>query len=108
MDVSTGAVSLRAVFSNPQHLLHNGGSATILLPTMRKDCIVIPQEATYELQNRFFVYLIVDGKTKATPIEVFKQNNGREYIVEKGLSEGDVIISEGAALMKEGVEVGKN
>ena len=108
VDVSTGAVSLRAVFSNPQHLLHNGGSATILLPTMRKDCIVIPQEATYELQNRFFVYLIVDGKTKATPIEVFKQNNGREYIVEKGLSEGDVIISEGAALMKEGVEVGKN
>ena len=105
VDTSTGAVSLRAVFSNPQHLLHNGGAATVILPTKRNDCIVIPQEATYELQNRVFVYRVVDGKTKATPVEVFRLNNGKEYIVEKGLSAGDVIIAEGAGLLKDGIEV---
>ena len=105
VDASTGAVSLRAVFSNPQHLLHNGGAATVVLPTKRRDCIVIPQEATYELQNRVFVYRVIDGKTKATPVEVFRQNNGKEYIVEKGLNEGDVIIAEGAGLLKDGIEV---
>lgn len=105
VEETTGAVTLRAVFPNPQHLLRNGGSASVLLSTHRKDCIVIPQEATYELQNRIFVYRVVDGKTKATPIEVFRLNNGREYIVEQGLNEGDVIIAEGAGLLREGVEI---
>ena len=105
IDQATGAVMLRAVFPNPQRLLHNGGSATVLLSTHKRDCIVIPQEATYELQNRIFVYKVVDGKTKATPIEVFRQNNGRDYIVENGLGEGEIIIAEGAGLLKEGEEV---
>ena len=105
VDNTTGSVSLRATFLNPQHLLHNGASATVLLPTRRQGCISIPQEATYELQNRIFVYRVIDGKTKATAIEVFPQNNGREYIVERGLEPGDIIVSEGAALMKDGMEV---
>lgn len=105
VDASTGAVAMRAVFPNPEHLLRDGGSATIVVPTNRTQCIVIPQEATYELQNRTFVYRVVDGKTKATPVEIFPQNNGREYIVEQGLSAGDTIIAEGAGLLKEGVEV---
>lgn len=105
VDATTGAVSLRAVFPNTNHLLHNGGSGSVVVSTHRKDCIVIPQEATYELQNRVFVYRVIDGKTKATPIEVFRLNNGKEYIVESGLNEGDVIIAEGAGLLKDGVEV---
>lgn len=105
VDASTGAVSLRATFTNANHLLHNGGSGSVVVSTHRKDCIVIPQEATYELQNRTFVYRVIDGKTKATPIEVFRLNNGKEYIVESGLNEGDVIIAEGAGLLKDGMEV---
>ena len=105
VDASTGAVSLRATFPNANHLLHNGGSGSVVVSTHRKDCIVIPQEATYELQNRTFVYRVIDGKTKATPIEVFRLNNGKEYIVESGLNEGDVIIAEGAGLLKDGMEV---
>lgn len=105
VDASTGAVTLRATFPNAQHLLHNGGSATVVVPLHRKDCIVIPQEATYELQNRTFVYRVVGGKTKTTAVTLFSQNNGKEYIVEQGLSVGDTIIAEGAGLLKEGVEV---
>jgi membrane fusion protein (multidrug efflux system) len=105
VDAATGAVSLRATFPNTNHLLHNGGSGSVMVSTHRKNCIVIPQEATYELQNRVFVYRIIDGKTKATPIEVFRLNNGKEYIVESGLNEGDVIIAEGAGLLREGIEV---
>jgi len=108
IDDQTGAVQLRAIFNNDRLLLRNGGSATVLLPTHKKGCIVIPQTATYELQNRMFVYRVVDGKAKATPVEVFRLNNGHDYIVEKGLSEGDVIISEGAGLIKDGTEMRKN
>ena len=105
VDASTGAVTLRAVFPNPEHLLRDGGSAAILVPTQQPQCVVIPQEATYELQNRTFVYRVVDGKTKATPVKLFSQHNGQEYIVEEGLNEGDTIIAEGAGLLKEGIEV---
>lgn len=36
VDESTGAISLRASFSNPDGLLRNGGSGTVLIPTVRK------------------------------------------------------------------------
>ena len=105
VDGTTGAVTLRATFPNTGHLLHNGGSAKIIVPTQRQQCIVIPQEATYELQNRSFVYRVINGKTKSTAVTLFTQNNGKEYIVEEGLSVGDTIIAEGAGLLKDGIEV---
>jgi membrane fusion protein (multidrug efflux system) len=36
---------------------------------------------------------------------LYPQNNGREYIVEEGLSVGDTIIAEGAGLLKDGMDV---
>ncbi len=102
---STGAVSLRAVFNNRNHLLRNGGSGTIIIPAELNDCIVIPQSATYELQDRIFVYRVIDGKASSTEILVSPQNNGVEYIVEKGLEVGDIIVAEGAGLIKEGAVI---
>ena len=105
VDSETGSIGFRAVFSNPRHLLRNGGSASVLVPSVHKNCIVIPQSATYELQNRVFVWKIVDGKTKSAPITIYKYNDGKNYIVLSGLEPGDVIIAEGAGLMREGTVV---
>lgn len=105
VDKTTGAVSLRAVFSNPEGRLMSGGSAMINIPYERKNCLVIPQEATYEIQDKIFTYKVVDGKAVSTPIQVFKINDGKEYIVEEGLKEGDVIVAEGAGLLREGTPI---
>ena len=105
VDASTGAVSLRAVFLNEDHLLRNGGTGTVVISTVRNQVIVIPQTATFELQNKVFVYRVVDGKTAQTEIKVAPLDDGTSYIVEEGLSEGDVIIAEGAGLLREGVDV---
>ena len=105
VDEGTGAVSLRASFPNPEKLLRNGGSGTVVVPTVRENSIVIPQAATYELQNRVFVYKVIDGKAQSAPVEVFRLNNGTEYIVESGLAPGDVIVAEGAGLVREGTVI---
>jgi membrane fusion protein (multidrug efflux system) len=102
---TTGAVSIRAVFPNREHLLRNGGSGTVVIPVERTGCIAIPQTATYELQDRIFVYKVIDGKACSTEIQVAAQNNGVEYIVEKGLEVGDLIVAEGAGLIKEGTVI---
>lgn len=105
VDASTGAVSLRATFDNPEKLLRNGGNGTVIVPTALTDCIVIPQSSTYEIQDKKFVYKVIDGKTESFPIEVFRLNNGTEYVVESGLEVGDIIIAEGAGLLRDGIAV---
>lgn len=105
VDEGTGAVRLRAVFENPGHLLRNGGSASVSVPTLFSKRIIIPQSATYELQNRIFVWKVIDGKTQSAPITVYKYNDGSSYIVESGLEVGDVIVAEGAGLLHEGIQI---
>lgn len=105
IDPTTGSVSLRAVFPNKGRLLHSGGSGNVIVPYNREDCIVVPQAATFEVQDKVFVYKVVDGVAKATPIAVAQVDNGKEYIVDSGLSVGDVIVAEGVGLMREGTPV---
>ena len=105
ISASTGAVSFRAVFPNPDRLLRDGGSGTVIIPTSHEDCIVIPQTATFELQEKIFVYKVVDGKAQSAAITVMPRNNGIDYIVTSGLEVGDVIIAEGAGLVREGATI---
>lgn len=105
VDPSTGAIAIRAVFPNPKGVLRSGGTGTIVFPYQKKDCMIIPQGATYELQDKLFVYKVVDGKAVSSAITVFGVDDGKDYIVESGLEVGDVIISEGAGLVREGAEV---
>ena len=103
--VENSVVRVRAVFDNPEGLLINGASANIAIPYTRENCIVVPQEATFEIQNKIYAYKVVDGKATSVMISVFGINNGKEYIVESGLSEGDTIVATGAGLLREGTYV---
>ena len=105
VDKTTGTVRLRAVFDNKDGRLMSGGSGMVNISYSRENCIVIPQEATYEIQDKIYAFKVIDGTAVATMIEVFGINDGKEYIVESGLSEGDVIISKGAGLLRDGTKV---
>ena len=105
IDPSTGSVQFRAAFPNKEGLLHSGGSGNIVLPTVCKDCIVVPQTATFEIQDKVYVYKIVDGKASSAMIDVEKISNGKEYIVKRGLEPGETIVTEGVGLLREGTPV---
>jgi membrane fusion protein (multidrug efflux system) len=101
IEATTGTVSLRAVYPNQGRLLHSGGSGNVVIPYALKDCLVIPQLATLEVQDKIYVYKLTDKGPKRTLIAVTSVNNGMEYVVEAGLTEGDRIISEGVGLIRD-------
>lgn len=79
----------------------------MVLPYVVTGGIVIPQESTFELQDKIFVYKVVEGKAQSAEIRVLAQNDGKNYVVLSGLTVGDEIIAEGAGLVREGTPVGK-
>ena len=105
IDRQTGTVVARAVFPNESRLLHSGASGSLIMPSVYKDCIVIPQAATVRMQDKVLVYKVVDGKAVSALITVTDLNDGREYVVLDGLSAGEEIISDGAGLIREGTQV---
>lgn len=98
IDQTTGSVSIRADFANPQHLLKTGGTGSVLVPYVSKDAIVIPQSATVELQDQKYVYIVgKDNKVSFSVIKVADVNDGQSYIVTSGLKAGDRIVTQGVA-----------
>lgn len=108
IDQATGTVSVRATFGNRNGLLTSGGAGNIVLGKPQQGALLIPRTATYEVQDKVFVYRVADGKTVSTQVVVSRLNGGKEYIVENGLHAGDTIVTEGVALLKEGVRIIKN
>ena len=106
IDPQTGAVQMRATFSNAQHVLRSGGTGSVLMPNNQKGAIVIPQKATYEIQNKKFVY-VVDSKNKvqSREIEVLVQNDGQNYVVSSGLKAGERIVVAGVNKLKNGMDI---
>lgn len=108
LNPETGSGSLRAVFPNPDRVLFSGGTGNVVVPQQLENAISIPQEATYELQDRVFVYRVVDGKALSTGIEVSPRHDGVTYTVTKGLAAGDIIVTSGVGLLSDGDEITVN
>lgn len=102
---TTGSVSLRADFPNPNRLLHSGATGNIVMKNQYKNVIVIPQASTVTLQDKLIVYRVVNGKAVSTDVTVAPYNDGRTYIVQSGLKPGDEIVADGAGMVQEGMEI---
>lgn len=96
IDNATGAASVRALFDNQNGMLRSGSTGQIIIPRKDNNAIVIPQKATYDLQEKTFVY-VLDDKNIAVgrPIEVLDINDGKNYVVTAGLQPGERIVVEG-------------
>lgn len=109
VDRSTGTVQMRAVFDNPDKLLHSGSTGQVIVPMTYTDKIVIPVGAAVQTQDKYKVY-VVDDKNIAHEqlIEIIPQSNGKEYIVTSGLTAGQTIVGAGAGMCKDGQDVKPN
>lgn len=106
IDQSTGSVQMRATFDNAQHILRSGGTGAVLVPTHANDAIMVPQSATFDVQDKKFVYVVNNDKTVATrEITVLPQNDGQSYVVTSGLRPGDRIVVDGVNQLKNGQKI---
>ena len=96
IDKTTGAASVRALFPNANGYLRSGSTGNIVIPSKSENVIVIPQKATYELQDRVFVFVVGDSnKVASAPVTVTRNNDGKTYVVNSGLTAGQRIVTEG-------------
>ena len=105
IDPQTGSVSIRAAFLNPEGLLHSGGAGNLLIAQHTEEALTIPQAATYELQDKVYVYKVVDGHAVSAPVSVTPLNDRKAYLVHSGLRTGEVIVAEGIGLLQDGAAI---
>lgn len=96
IDSSTGTVSFKAEFSNKLGLIQNGASAIIRIPTNDNNALIVPQTAVYQLQDKTFVYKIINGnKVLSTAITTSPTNNGDFVVANSGIKSGDKLLLNG-------------
>lgn len=106
IDAATGTVSVIARFPNPESLLKSGGSGQVVIAKNNNNALVIPQDATVQVQDKIFVYKVdSNNKVHYTEIKVNAQNDGINYIVTSGLKLGEKIVSKGLASLQDGMEI---
>jgi membrane fusion protein (multidrug efflux system) len=106
VNTSTGSMTAKLSFPNPDGLLYSGIQGTIVMNFGEKGVMVIPQYAVVRLQDKSQVYKVKADST-ATAVEVTTEDtgNGKDFIVTSGLNEGDVIVATGANNVTEGMKV---
>jgi len=100
-DNSTGNIAFRAKFPNPEYLLKHGETGKVQLTIDLKNALLIPQKATFEIQDKIYVYVVDDKNIIRSRNITIKQKMPNLYAVESGLAETDKILLEGLQSVKE-------
>lgn len=96
IDNTTGAATVRALFENKSGMLRSGSTGMVLIPQSTDSVLLIPQKATFEMQDRKFVYVVNDSNIVSTqPITVSPVTDGKNFVVLSGLQPGQRIAVEG-------------
>ncbi|PRZ19844.1 efflux RND transporter periplasmic adaptor subunit [Flavobacterium granuli] len=105
VNAATGTTDFRAEFQNPQGILRSGSSGIVRLPIIQTNVILVPQNAVFEVQGKQIIYVVEKGnKVKSRIIET-NGTSDLNFIVTSGLSEGEVVVVEGASKLKDDMEI---
>jgi membrane fusion protein (multidrug efflux system) len=104
-DKTTGAISVRASFPNPGGILRTGNTGKVRIPQLYSDALVVPIEATFEVQDKVFVFVVGDSnKVASKPITVSGKTTNY-YFVKDGVKAGDKIVFSGVGNLQDGAMI---
>lgn len=105
IDRTTGSIQLKVVFPNPDNEILSGSSGVIRIPATYRGCITVPQNATYELQDKIMIYIVNSDNTVTRKIIGIEGTSGKDYVVSSGLNIGDRVVIEGSDKLKDGMSI---
>ncbi len=106
VDSRTGTIQIRAEFPNPGNVLRPGQYARIRAVTeLRKDALLIPQQAVSELQGIYQVGVVASDNTATIKSVKLGPQFGDMWVVEEGLKAGDNVVVDGLQRIKNGMTV---
>lgn len=100
-----GSISFRASFPNTQGILRSGSTAKLRIPQTVQNAVLVPEEATFEMQDKIFVFVVSDSnKVASVPISPKGKSNSY-YMVDKGLKPGQHIVYSGFDRLRDGAMI---
>jgi membrane fusion protein (multidrug efflux system) len=100
-DNETGNIAFRAKFPNPQKLLRNGETGKVQMTVPLKNALIIPQKATYEVQDKMYVFVVDKNNVVKSRSIVIASEMPDLYVISGGISENDRILVEGVQKVKD-------
>lgn len=101
----TGNIAFRATFSNPNKLLRHGQTGKVRMDVPLKHATIIPQKATYEIQDKKYVFVVdAKGKIHSKEIQILSEMPDL-YVVNDELSTKDKVLLEGIQSVKDGEQI---
>jgi membrane fusion protein (multidrug efflux system) len=100
-DHETGNIAFRARFPNPDKLLRNGETGKVRMRVPLRNALIIPQKATYEIQDKIYVFVVDKNNTVRSRNISIAGEMPDLYVVSSGISADDRILLEGVQKVKE-------
>jgi membrane fusion protein (multidrug efflux system) len=104
-DRTTGTINFRATFPNANGVLRSGNTGKIRIAKNLTNTIVIPQEATYELQDKIFVFAVADSNKVVSKPLTITATSGNYYLVQSGVNAGEKIVYTGLDRLRDGAVI---
>lgn len=104
-DKTTGTIAFRASFPNAGRILRTGNTGKVRIPQVLAEAAIVPQEATFEIQDKVFVFVVGDSnKVTSKPITV-SGKTAAYYFVSDGISAGEKIVLSGTGNIRDGMVI---
>ena len=100
-----GAIPFRASFPNPNGVLRSGSTGRVRISVSLPAGLVIPQESTFELQDKVFVFVLGDSNKVHSSAVQIAGRSGNYYLVENGIRAGDRIVYSGVDKLNDGARI---
>jgi RND family efflux transporter MFP subunit len=104
VDATTGMATVRASIPNGDELLWPGTLVSVQVTLRTEDAVVVPTAAVQVSQQGNFVYVVKDNVATVTPVKVARLL-GAETVIESGVNDGDVVVTDGHLLLTNGSRV---
>ena len=106
VDPGTGAILIQSIFPNPDRLIRPGQFAKVrAVVNLIPEAILVPQRAVFELQGFFNVFVVdQEGMVSQRSIQIL-ETFGDQFVVESGLTKGEIVLVEGLMAVKSGQKV---